>query len=370
MIKSKEFLNTLQKSKINFFTGVPDSLFSSLCSKLEKNSQHHPAPNEGSAIGLAIGYHLSTNKLPLVYLQNSGLGNIVNPIASLTNKKIFNIPLFLIIGWRGEMKKKIQVKDEPQHVFQGRITEELLKILQIKYKILDDRTNFKKDVRELANFSLKNSKPVAFLVRRNTFYKEKKKIKIDKKSLTREIVLQTIVKLIPKNSPIVSTTGVLSRELMEINNSLNKKNSFYCVGGMGHAISIANGIALKKKKKKVFCFDGDGAALMHLGALVNSSQANNLVHILINNKSHDSVGAQKTASNKILFYKIAYHLGYKKTFRCKNKSQITKALKLATKNNSSTFVEVLCRPGFRPDLTRPQKKMTFYKKEFMKHLKK
>ena len=168
----------------------------------------------------------------------------------------------------------------------------------------------------------------------------------------------------------MSTTGVLSRELMEINNSLNKKNSFYCVGGMGHAISIANGIAIKKKKKRVFCFDGDGAALMHLGALVNSSQANNLVHILINNKSHDSVGAQKTASNKILFYKIADHLGYKKTFSCKNKSQITKVLKLASKSNSSIFVELLCRPGFRSNLIRPQKKMTFYKKEFMKYLKK
>ena len=225
MIKSKEFLNTLQKSKINFFTGVPDSLFSSLCSKLEKNSQHYPAPNEGSAIGLAIGYHLSTNKLPLVYLQNSGLGNIVNPITSLTHEKIFKIPLFLIIGWRGEIKKNKQIKDEPQHVFQGKITEKLLKILQIKYRILDNRSNFKKDIRDLAKFSLKNSKPVALLVRRNTFHKEKK-IFFDKKSLTREIALKTVVRLIPKNSPIVSTTGVLSRELMEINNSLNKKILF------------------------------------------------------------------------------------------------------------------------------------------------
>ena len=181
MIKSKEILNTLQKSKINFFTGVPDSLFSSLCSKLEKNSQHYPAPNEGSAIGLAIGYHLSTNKLPLVYLQNSGLGNIVNPITSLTHEKIFKIPLFLIIGWRGEIKKNKQIKDEPQHVFQGKITEKLLKILQIKYRILDNRSNFKKDIRDLAKFSLKNSKPVALLVRRNTFHKEKKKYSLTKK---------------------------------------------------------------------------------------------------------------------------------------------------------------------------------------------
>ena len=369
MININEFLLTLKKSKIDFFTGVPDSLFSDLCSKLEKKNQHVPATNEGSAIGLAIGYNLSTNKLPLVYLQNSGIGNIVNPISSLVHKKIFNIPLFLIIGWRGEIKKNKQLKDEPQHIHQGQITEKLLKILHIKYKILDDKSNYKKIIKELSKTSLKNSSPVALLIRRNTFKKEKKNIVENKKKISREEALKVLLSNIRKKPVFVSTTGVLSRELMEINQTFLKKNTFYCVGGMGHAISIANGIAFEKKRRKIYCFDGDGAALMHLGSQVNSAKQKNLVHILINNESHDSVGAQKLASNKIAFVKLAKVLGYKKTFFCKDLKEIKKAIKIASTYKGSVFIEIKCKPGFRKNLSRPKKKMILYKKDFMEFLK-
>lgn len=226
-----------------------------MCLEFENNfkREHIVAANEGSSIGLAIGYHLATNKIPIVYLQNSGLGNIVNPITSLASSKVYKIPMILIIGWRGEVLRNEQLKDEPQHKDQGMITKEMLKTLNIDYKILDKKSNFKKVFSELNKKTIKSSKPVAMLVRRNIFSKNKlKKISPNKnyKTFSREDALLTLLKQIPNTIPKISTTGMLSRELNEYNEKNNlEKNTFMCVGGMGHAVSVAAGVAFKKKQK-------------------------------------------------------------------------------------------------------------------------
>ena len=293
MINSKEFIKQLKKNNINFFTGVPDSLFSNMCnslSRFEKNN-HELSSNEGSSVGMAIGYYLATQKIPLVYLQNSGLGNIINPLISLADKKVFNIPIFFLIGWRGEiLKKNKQIKDEPQHRSQGLITPDLLKLLNIKFKILSKKSNFKKDIAYLSKYAKKRNRIVALLIRKESFEKKNFNRKITLKNyLSREKALFEVCKYLPKNIPKISTTGMLSRELNE-KNIKNKTNdsTFMCIGGMGHAISIAAGLAKFKRKKKILCLDGDGSALMHLGAQASSAKKGNLIHIVFNNFAHDS----------------------------------------------------------------------------------
>ena len=368
MIDPKKFLKSFEKNGVDFFSGVPDSLMKDFCKCLDDKKNHIAAVNEGSAIGLGVGYYLASKKIPLIYFQNSGLGNAINPIVSLVHKKIFKIPLFLLIGWRGETRnKKKNLSDEPQHLYQGLITEKLLKILQIKYKIINSKTDFNFYIKKLLLYSKKNSTPVAFLVRKNTFLKYKNKEKTKPSFLKRKEILQTIVQYLPKKTNIVSTTGVLSRELMELTNNYDL-NNFYCVGGMGHSISISGGVAFVKGRKKILCLDGDGSALMHLGAQVYSKKMNNIIHILINNGVHDSVGAQQIASKKINFFKLANELGYKKTFLCNSKKQIIAALKFSLKYKFSTFIEVISSPGYNKNLIRPNKPMKYYKDKFMKGL--
>ena len=374
MVKINEITKTLIKNNVEFISGVPDSIFKDLCLEFENSfkTKHIVAANEGSAIGLAIGYHLASNKIPIVYLQNSGLGNIINPITSLASSKVYKIPMILIIGWRGEILGNKQLSDEPQHKDQGMITKKMLKTINIKYKILDKKSNFKYIFSILKKEAIKSSRPVALLVRKNTFYKSnlKKKLIIKKsKFFSREEALLTLVKKLPKKTPKISTTGMLSRELNEFNLKYNlEKNTFMCVGGMGHAISIAAGIAFKKKTK-VVCLDGDGAITMHLGALSTSAKISNIIHVVFNNDSHDSVGGQKTASSGAEYHKIAKLIGYKYSKRVKDKKSLNSAISSILKNKKSSFLEIICTKGSRSNLSRPEKNMLTYKKMFKKFLK-
>ncbi len=372
MIEPGKFVNCLSRNKINFFTGVPDSLFKGLCIYLEKKQKKNNfiTANEGSSIGIAIGYYLAKKKLPLVYLQNSGLGNIINPLISLANDKVYGIPIFLLIGWRGEIKNNKQIKDEPQHKKQGQITENLLKILDIKYKILGKSTNPEHTIKKLADHALKKNKPVALLVRQNIFKNNLKK-KINSNYLTREDALKAVIKNISKDAIKISTTGMLSRELNELN-LINKstKNTFMCVGGMGHAISIASGVALSKPSKKIFCLDGDGSFLMHLGASTTSAKLKNVIHIVFNNKSHDSVGGQDTSAPNLSLKDIAIKLGYDICKIAKSEKQIKKILKNQIKNKKNLFLEISCSRGNRKNLTRPGKSLKIYKQEFLKFISK
>jgi phosphonopyruvate decarboxylase len=370
MIDIKNFINILKKNDLNFCTGVPDSLFKDLCFQFEKRfkKNHITASNEGAAVAIGIGYHLKTKKIPLIYMQNSGLGNAINPIISLADRNVFNIPLFLIIGWRGEKNHKFI--DEPQHITQGKETESFLKNLGIKYKIINSKSDYPKVIKLLKNYSLRNNKSVCLLIRKNSFQKKTNKTK---KILTnldkRESFLKKIVEELPKNSIIVSTTGILSRELYEILKAKkNKLNNLMCVGGMGHAISIATGIA-KQTKKKVYCFDGDGAVTMHMGSLAISSKLKNLVHIVFNNFSHESVGGHDNAAKHVSFFKLANILGYENSIFIKNIKDISKVVKKMIKSKKSSFIEIICSKGHRANISRPKEKMIYLKNTFQKRIK-
>jgi len=370
VININDFIRSLKKNDLNFATGVPDSLLKNLCFNFETQykNNHIVAANEGAAIAIGIGYHLKTGKIPIIYLQNSGLGNMVNPILSLADPKVFNIPLLIIMGWRGE-KSKI-LKDEPQHMTQGNLTEKFLKSMNIKYNIVSKNTDFKTIINKLKTYSKKNNKISCLLIRKNTFsidkdFKEKNNIK--NKLSGREEILKYIVKNLPRNLNSISTTGILSRELYEILKVNNKLNNFMCVGGMGHAISVASGLA-HNSKKKILCFDGDGAITMHLGALTTSARKNNIVHILFNNKSHESVGGHDTSSKHVKFHKLAKHLGYQNCKLAKNKNQALKLILEAIKSNQNYFIEIICKKGHRKNISRPKEKMTELKNKFLKNM--
>tara|TARA_Y100000589_G_C27189475_1_gene644160 strand:- start:1237 stop:2382 length:1146 start_codon:yes stop_codon:yes gene_type:complete len=379
MINPKSFLNALKKSNVNFITGVPDSLLKDICAYISENlssRQHIIATNEGSAIGLAIGNYLATNQVPLVYMQNSGIGNIINPITSLADPKVYGIPILLMIGWRGEIDNNgIQMSDEPQHKKQGEITLKQLDILGIPYKIIDsEEQEIEKIISSCVNSAKRRNGPVALVVRKKTFktyiFKAKNNAEKFKPLYKREDVIREIIKSVPDSSPIISTTGVSSRELFEIRSAYEQshKSDFLTVGGMGHANQIATGIALAKKDIKVFCIDGDGAILMHMGALAINGEQENLVHILINNGAHDSVGGQPTKGAKLEFSRIAKELGYKFTYRTKYIESIKTIIEKSLKLKGSIFIEILCIPGFREDLGRPTKSTYDNKNNFMNFL--
>ncbi len=377
MIKPDLFLKGVLNAEISFITGVPDSLLKDICGYISDNSEkisHKIATNEGSAIAMAIGNYLATKNVPLIYMQNSGLGNIVNPITSLADPQVYGIPMVLMIGWRGEIDKYgNQVKDEPQHKKQGQITIPQLKILDIPYLIIDNSTrNINQVLKDIVFSAKERNGPIALLVRKNSFEKYKyKKIIQEIKLPSREEVINEILLYIPKISPLISTTGVASRELYEIRDKLNigHDSDFLTVGGMGHASQIAAGIAISKPDRKVFCIDGDGATLMHMGALAINAEQTNLVHILINNFAHDSVGGQPTKGDSLSFSKIAKEFGYRFCFKVDNLDQIGVILKESLKKKGSLFIEVLCEAGFRSNLGRPKTTPEENKNAFINFLK-
>ena len=289
MIKPEAFLKGVLNAEISFITGVPDSLLKDICGYISDNPEkisHKIATNEGSAIAMAIGNYLATKNVPLIYMQNSGLGNIVNPITSLADPQVYGIPMVLMIGWRGEIDiDGNQVKDEPQHKKQGQITISQLEILDIPYLIIDNSTrNINQVLKDTVFFAKERNGPIALLVRKNSFEKYNYKKIIRKIKLpSREEVINEILLHIPKKSPVISTTGVASRELYEIRNKLNKshESDFLTVGGMGHASQIAAGLAIAQPNKKLICIDGDGALLMHTGGLAISGKLDNLIHIVM-----------------------------------------------------------------------------------------
>lgn len=373
MINSDEFVKHLSK-KFSLSIGVPDSLLKNLIFSLEKcyKKKHIVTTNEGSAVAFAIGHYLSTKTPAIVYLQNSGLGNAINPLTSLAHKNVYGIPMILLIGWRGEMIKKNQIKDEPQHNVQGKITLQQLKLLEIPFKILNpNERNLSKLVNDLNKLSFKKKSPVALVIKKNTFqkinYKNKNK---NNKFLMRKEILNIILENISKNTVVVCTTGLASRELyqLRLEKKIDPSKDFLTVGGMGHASQIASGIAFSKKKKKIICIDGDGSLLMHLGSNIMNSNLNNFTHILINNGVHDSVGGQLINSTKLEYSKIAKIFNYKNTIRIFKKKDIIDNIKTLSKKNTSSFIEIMSKQGYDKSIGRPKEKLEYRKKIFMKNL--
>lgn len=358
MVSPEFFVNTLKEHQIDFYAGVPDSLLKNICAYITDNlpkEQNIIAANEGGAMGIAVGYHLATGKVPIVYMQNSGEGNIINPLASLTDKEVYNIPVLLIIGWRG----RPGVKDEPQHVKQGKVTTGLLNTMGINYTVLSkDEDMAAKQIKTAADYMKLTNECYALVVEKDTFadYKLHKVMKNDL-TMSREEAIQQVASSIEDNDCIVSTTGMISRELFEARTIWNQghERDFLTVGSMGHASQIALGIALKKHNRRVYCFDGDGASIMHMGnmAITASLECKNYVHVVFNNGAHDSVGGQPTVGFSINLCAIAKAVGYKACYSVDNAEDLTGILKQLRVVEGPVFLQVCVKKGNRKNLGRP-----------------
>jgi len=374
-IDPKKFLGELEYNKISFFSGVPDSLLKEFCLCLDERmtkKQHIIAPNEGNAIALAAGHYLATGDLPMVYMQNSGIGNAVNPLLSLCDSDVYSIPLIMMVGWRGEPG----VKDEPQHIKQGKIQIELLEALGLPYEILSKSDKeYVEKINRLVEISKTEKRPTILLIKKGTFEKfktDKKKPEIQK--MTREEALEIILENVGEDTIIVSTTGKTSREIFEIrkkNGQLHHQD-FLTVGSMGHCSSIALGIAFAKPNREVLCIDGDGAMLMHLGALttIASQKPKNFHHILMNNEVHESVGGQDTAAKNIDLSLMVASTQTIQTFKAQTDSELKSKLGDFMMPNGPNFLEVKIKPGSREDLGRPTISPKDNKNDFMNFLKK
>ena len=370
MVNTKEFYDYLVNNGLDFFTGVPDSLLKELCSCIKDNSdsKHNIiAANEGNGVALASGYYLSSGKLGVVYMQNSGEGNIVNPLLSLADPKVYSIPMLLIIGWRGEPG----VHDEPQHVKQGEVTLRLLEAMDIEYKVLSD--NYIDDLKEMVELAKKENKPTALVIKKGTFskYDAVNKAKNCMGDLLREEALEVILSE-TGDDPIVSTTGKESREIFELREKFHQghEHDFLTVGSMGHTSSIALGLSIGTDKN-VWCLDGDGSFIMHMGsmAIVGQNAGDNYKYIINNNAAHESVGGQPTVGGNIDIKSILVACGIKDVFEARTKEEIKLAMsKMKTLGKCALILYT--KQGSRDDLGRPTISPVDNKANFMKQFKK
>lgn len=365
------FMETLG---LDFFTGVPDSQLKALCDCLMEtygiDPQHNIiAANEGNCAAIAAGYHLATGRTPVVYMQNSGEGNVINPVASLLNDHVYAIPALFIIGWRGEPG----IHDEPQHIYQGKVTLSLLDELDISYFVLDDQTTTGQLCEVMDGFRrvFRAGKQAAIVVRKGGLTFDKKVKYANDNAMKREEIIRHIV-AVSQHDPIVSTTGKASRELFEIREQLDQghENDFLTVGSMGHASSIALGVAIQKPTTKVWCIDGDGAALMHMGslALIGTNAPGNLVHIVINNAAHETVGGMPTVAGQIDLAAVCKACGYPNTVKVRTFEELDSALREAKESKTLCFIEAACSIGARADLGRPTTSAIENKEHFMQRL--
>lgn len=359
----------------DFYTGVPDSQLNALCNYLIDrygiDPKHHIiAANEGNCTALAAGYYLATGKIPVVYMQNSGEGNIINPVASLLNDMVYAIPVIFIIGWRGEPG----IHDEPQHIYQGKVTVKLLDDMGIDSCIIGSDTTEDDLVLKMKKFRdiLDTGKDVAFVIRKGALTDAPKVKYSNFNKMIREEIIQHIVK-VSREDPIISTTGKASRELFETRVAYNQshKYDFLTVGSMGHSSSIALGVALNKPKQKVWCIDGDGAILMHMGsmAVIGANRPSNLVHIVINNGAHETVGGMPTVASNMDVVSIAKACGYPNAVSVNTYEALDAELEIAKTRNQLSLIEVKCSIGSRDDLGRPTTTALENKKNFMEYIK-
>lgn len=370
-MKASAFLREVRKAGIKTITGVPDSTLKQFCDAIEIDNgnefNHYVTANEGAAVGLATGEYLATKRPCLIYLQNSGLGNIINPLASIANQEVYGIPMLFVVGWRGEPGKK----DEPQHVFQGKVTCNMLEVMDVPYDILDKETTDMQlaQIMERAQAALSENRQYAIIVKKGTFEDEKEFLWENGYELVREQALKKILECVYEDSFIVSTTGKISRELYEQCDALygNHNKLFMTVGGMGHASMIAYGMSQADRSKKIVCVDGDGAVMMHMGALafIAKQSPSNLLHIVINNAAHESVGAIPTGFSGQTFAQVAAACGYKNTYTVKTLSELEAAVNNIKNKGELSLIEVMVALNARADLGRPKESARDNRIKFM-----
>ncbi|MFC1559156.1 phosphonopyruvate decarboxylase [Gemmatimonadota bacterium] len=375
MINPSEFYDALSDIGISFFTGVPDSTLKYFCSYVEDSvppEEHVITSNEGLAVALASGYFLATGRTPLVYMQNSGFGNALNPLISLAAEEVYSIPMLLLIGWRGEPG----VKDEPQHIKQGRIQQALMNAADIPWRLVpSDMDECREVLKQAVTVMKERNCPVALLMRKGIFESYKSQtLHVDTLQVTRETAIERLVDRLGSDDIVVSTTGKTSRELFEYREELKAGHDrdFLTVGSMGHCSHIALGIAMMKPDRRVICLDGDGAVLMHMGALatIGTRTPENLRHIIINNGAHESVGGQPTVGFEIDLPAIARANGYGLVLRAESIGEIEEALDQILSSPGPSLLEIRVALGSRADLGRPTLTPIENRDNFMRFLQK
>lgn len=374
MIRPEFFIEALKEKGIDCFAGVPDSLLKNICAYITDHfdeAHNIIAANEGAAVGFAAGHYLATGKTACVYMQNSGEGNIINPLASLTDKEVYNIPVLLLIGWRG----RPGVHDEPQHIKQGKITTGLLNVMGVNYEVLSkDEDKAAKQIEKATN-AIANKEVFALIIEKDTFEDYKlQNVEVNDLTMSRENAIQTVAAALGDKDCIVSTTGMISRELFEYRTSMNQghERDFLTVGSMGHASQIALGIALAQPERRVWCFDGDGATIMHMGslAIVANKKPANYIHVVFNNGAHDSVGGQPTVGLKIDLPSVAKAVGYVDAYSLTTKEELENQLPQISKTSGPVLIEIKVKKGNRKDLGRPTTTPIENKEALMRFLKK
>lgn len=370
MVRVEKIYNAFLNEGVNFFTGVPDSLLKNICAYITDHApmqKHIIAANEGNAVGIAAGYYMASGKIPLVYMQNSGLGNTVNPLLSLADEQVYSLPMLLMIGWRGEPN----TKDEPQHKKQGEVTLDLLDAMRIPYVILDLEENTAlQQLHDIVRSAYTRSTPHAIVIKKDTFGKYKLLKEYNNNyPLSREEALKVVVDHLADTDIVVSTTGKLSRELFEYREEKGQghEKDFLTVGSMGHSSSIALGIALEKPERNVYCLDGDGAFIMHMGSISNIANIGSLnyKHIVFNNGAHESVGGQPTLGFQLDIPTIAKACGYKEVFSASDKESIISTIHKLQSLKGPTLLEIRVKIDSRDNLGRPTTTPIENKKEFM-----
>ena len=374
MIRPSYFYDLLIKNGTDFFAGVPDSLLKNFCAYVTDNApseKHIISANEGSATALACGYHMATGKIPMIYMQNSGEGNMVNPMLSLADRDVYSIPMLIVIGWRGEPG----VHDEPQHVKQGKVTCDLLDAMKIPYEVLsENEAELPGQFEKAYKYIKENNAQYAFVIRKNTFdeYKLVNNIPVEGK-MSREEAIEKIMLSADDKTAFVSTTGMASRELYELRDKHNQAHDrdFLTVGGVGHCSQIALAIAMNKADRQVYCIDGDGASIMQMGgmATIGTRNPSNMVHFVMNNGAHDSVGGQPTVGRQIDLCAIAAGCGYENVVKVETPEELDAVLHDDETKSKLTFVEVLVTKGARKDLGRPKSTPVQNKEALMEFLK-
>ena len=315
MLDQKKVFERLASLGVRFFTGVPDSYLNGFCNYALANcgGNNVIAANEGNAVGIAAGHYLATGEVPLVYMQNSGIGNAVNPLVSMADRDVYAIPMILLIGWRGQGDTE---PNHPQHRTQGRITPLLLDDMGIPYTVLtDDDDAFAAEAEKAVGYCLRERSAYAFIAPKGVMADpDKPNNRDDVYPMSREEAIEVILDSMPADTVYSATTGRATRELFFLRERRgeSKDRDYLNVGSMGHASSVALGIALAKPDRSVCVLDGDSACIMHMGAMTMVSKLNvpNFLHVVLNNGAHESVGGQPSAGHLLDFTKIAESCGY------------------------------------------------------------
>jgi len=368
MIEPNQFFEAINARGVSLFAGVPDSLLANFCAYVDEHggqNRHLITANEGNAVAIAMGYYIATGKVAAVYMQNSGLGNTINPLTSLVDPEVYSVPMLLIIGWRGEPGSK----DEPQHVKQGRITPGQLDVLEIPYWVIDADS----DVATILDVAFAamagRNAPVALVVRKDTFAKyAPRRRAVELSGLVREAALEQLLALCEKDDLVVATTGKTSREVFELRARTGQaQRDFLTVGGMGHTSSISLGVAIGQPSRRVICLDGDGSLLMHMGAMpvIAAYKPRRFIHVLLNNGAHESVGGQATVAREVDFAQLADSVGYAGYAEASDVNSLAKAWNTLAKVEGPVLLEIKIRIGSRDDLGRPTSSTVQNKLAFM-----